>query len=74
MTVIRRVTSSRCLHLCKERLYVLAEYIVFGYLLRYTTAINANADMCIDGIEHTDEEIFRTWPVYSFTNMQLASI
>jgi hypothetical protein len=44
---------------------MLAEYIVFGYLLRYITAINANADVCIDGIEHKDDEIFGAWCLYS---------
>jgi len=45
---------------------MLAECIVFGYLLRYITGINANADVYIDGIEQKDEENFTAWPVYGF--------
>jgi len=52
---------------------MLAENIVFGYLLRYITAINANADMCVDGIEHTDEEIFGPWLVYNLKKIRMYS-
>jgi hypothetical protein len=45
---------------------MLADYIVFGYLLRYITAINANAGVCIDGIEQKDDESFRSWCVQIF--------
>ena len=45
---------------------MLVEYIVFGYSLRYISAIKANADVCIDSIPHKDDEIFRAWCVYSF--------
>jgi hypothetical protein len=53
---------------------MLAEYIVFGYLLRYVTAINANADVCKDGIEHEDAEILEHGAYMVSRNIQLASI
>ena len=41
----------------QREIYMLVEYIWFGYLLRYITAINANVELCIDGIEQKDDKI-----------------